>query len=215
MARKTKTQVKPADMVAKLSRQLNIPKKNLYVVLTVAVVLALLYYFRGLFIVATVNGKPITRLEVVKELEKQSGQEVVESLISKNLILQEAQRKNVTVSEKETNAEMKKIEKTFSDQGQSFDQALKAQNLTRQELQERLRVELLVEKLVKDKVQVTEAEIDDFLRTNEATLPTNLSQEELRRGAKQQLESRELNQAAQKLLTELKQKANIRYVVSY
>ncbi len=215
MARKTKTQVKPADMVAKLSRQLNIPKKNLYVVLTVAVVLALLYYFRGLFIVATVNGKPITRLEVVKELEKQSGQEVVESLISKNLILQEAQRKNVTVSEKETNAEMKKIEKTFSDQGQSFDQALKAQNLTRQELQERLRVELLVEKLVKDKVQVTEAEIDDFLRTNEATLPTNLSQEQLRQGAKQQLESRELNQAAQKLLTELKQKANIRYVVSY
>lgn len=203
------------DAVAQLSRQLNIPKKNLYVVLAVVVVLALLYYFKGLFVVALVNGKPITRLEVVKELEKQSGQEVVESLVSKSLILQEAQRRNISVSEKELDAEMKKIEKTFSAQGQNFEQALKAQNLTRQELRERLRVELLVEKLVKDKVKITQAEIDDFLRTNEATLPTNLPEEELRSGAKQQLESQKLNQAAQKLLAELKQKAKIKYFVSY
>lgn len=198
-----------------LQKRVNINKNQLIIGLAIVVALILIYYFKGLFIVAVVNGKPITRLEVIGELEKNSGKEVLESLISRTLILQEAKRRNVTVSEKEIDDEMKKIEKAVSVQGQSFDQALKAQNLTRGDLRERLRVELLVERLVKDKIKVTEAEIDNFLRTNEETLPKNLSEEELRSGAKKQLESQELNQSAQKLLAELKKKAKIRYLVLY
>ena len=216
MPRKSKSSIsESSNVISDLQKRLTFNRNQLLIGLLVVVVLVLIYYFKGVFVAALVNGKPITRIEVVRELEKNSGQEVLESLISKTLILQEAGRRNIMVQEKEIDTEMKKIEKAVSGQGQSFDEALKAQNITRQDLRERLKVELLVEKLVKDRVKVTEAQIDDFLRTNEETLPENLSEEELRQGAKQQLESQELNQAAQKLLADLKQKAKIKYFVLY
>jgi len=48
---------------AKLSR-------NKKYILLGLVLLAGLYYFRGVFFVATVNGSPISRIRVVQELEK-------------------------------------------------------------------------------------------------------------------------------------------------
>src|SRR5688572_16109970 len=52
-------------------------------------VLVSLYFLRGVFVAATVNGKPISRLALVKELEKQNGKETLNSLVTKELIFQE------------------------------------------------------------------------------------------------------------------------------
>ena len=48
---------------------------------------------RGLFVVALVNGEPISRIEVIKALEKQGGKATLDSLVTKKLIAQEARSK--------------------------------------------------------------------------------------------------------------------------
>jgi hypothetical protein len=53
------------------------------------IVLAVLYSARGLFVAATVNGSPIGRMSVVSQLEKASGQKLLDTLITKKLIAQD------------------------------------------------------------------------------------------------------------------------------
>src|SRR5258706_5499792 len=58
---------------------------------------ALLFYGRGIFVAAVVNGQPISRLAVVKDAEKQSGKTSLETIIRNTLIEQEARKAKVTV----------------------------------------------------------------------------------------------------------------------
>ena len=72
----------------------------------IVLVLVLLYFGRGLLIAATVNGRPIARISLISELEKQGGNETLQSLITKELIKQEASKNKVTVSKDEINGEI-------------------------------------------------------------------------------------------------------------
>src|SRR3989344_2438282 len=56
------------------------------VVIIIAGALALIFIFKGFFIASIVNGEPISRLSVIKELEKQGGKSVLESLVTKKII---------------------------------------------------------------------------------------------------------------------------------
>src|SRR5690349_4974212 len=75
--------------------------RRAYVVLLVVIIAlgALLYYARGVFVAAVVNGQPISRLSVVREAEKQSGKQSLETIIRNTLVEQEAKKLNVTVSD--------------------------------------------------------------------------------------------------------------------
>ena len=62
-------------------------KSRRYLILVIFLILVgiALYLGKSLFIAAIVGGRPITRLELVKELEKQSGKETLDNLVTKNL----------------------------------------------------------------------------------------------------------------------------------
>jgi preprotein translocase subunit SecF len=47
--------------------------KMAIIVAALLIIVALGFYFRGSFIAATVNGSPISRFDVIREAEKQSG----------------------------------------------------------------------------------------------------------------------------------------------
>jgi len=106
------------------------------------------YLHWGWFVAASVNGEPISRLELIKQLEKQGGQQVIDSLVSKALVYQEAQKKNVQVSEKDIDSEYTKIEEQIKGQGLSMDDALASQGMTKEDLREELKYKLTVEKLL-------------------------------------------------------------------
>ena len=65
-------------------------------------------------IVAVVNGEPIRREQLGQECLRHYGKEVLESMINKHLILQECQRRNITVSRAEVDAEIERMAKRFS-----------------------------------------------------------------------------------------------------
>lgn len=178
------------------------------------VIAGLLFYFKGLFIAATVNGQPISRFAVISELEKQSGQKALDTMVTKKLIMQEADRKHVTVNQKELDEEAKKIEQSIQAQGQSLDQVLKMQGMTRENFNEEVRLQKLLEKMVGD-VKVTDAEVEKFMSQNQQMTSENTNPDEMKKSLKESLKQEKMTQKIQTLIAELKKKAKINYFVKY
>lgn len=169
------------------------------------------YLAKNYLVVAVVNGQPISRLAFVKELERQSGKKVLDSLITKTLILQEAKKQNFTVSEDQIDAELEKIESELASQNQNLDQLLALQGLDRSQLREEIRLQKIVEGLAGTQISIEESEIDAYLDQNKDFLPTDLSDEELRNLAEQQLRQEKLRQRVTDWLDSLRQNAQIQY----
>lgn len=197
------------------ARSVKIKKTYIIGVVIILALGALLYFGRSLFVAAVVNGQPISRLSIVQEAEKHSGRQVLDSKIQEALIEQEAQAKNVSVSDKEIADEIKKIETSLTSQGQSLDQVLKAQGMTRDSLDNNIRLSKVVEKIVGKDIKISNKEIDDYLKQNKDFLPKDQSEDKLRKTAEESLKQQKLNEKVQKWLADLQKKANILYFVNY
>jgi len=187
-----------------------------YVILLIIIVLlgAALYYFRGLFVAAVVNGQPISRLEVVQQAEKQSGKQTLDTLVRDALIEQEAKKENVSVSDQEVNTEITTLQNNLKKQGQTLDQVLATQGMSQDDLRRLIRLDKLVQKMVGKNVKVSDQEINDYIAKNKDTLPT-ADDATLKKQVKAQLTQQKTNEAVQAWLSKLQQQANVVYFVQY
>lgn len=188
---------------------------KVFIPLIIIVLAAIALFFKGLFVAVLVNGQPITRFTVIKELEKQGGKQALSSLVNQALILQEAKKKNVEVSQKEIDGAVKQIEDSLKKQGQNLDAALAAQGMTIQDLSMQLKLRNLVEKLLADKIKVTDKEIKDYIEKNKDTFPTDMKEEEIKKNVGEQLKQQALGNASQAWLEELTKNAKINYFINY
>lgn len=185
-------------------------------ILVAALILGgLLYFFRSLFVAATVNGQPISRLELVRELEKQNGKQALNTIVTKTLVQQQAKKENISVSQDEVNVELKKIEDNLKKQGQNLDQVLQIQGLTRSGLEEQIRLQKLVEKMVGKDVTVSSKEIDDYIAKNKASYPEGTDFTKERKTVQDQLRQQKLSNKIQTWLEKLQKDAKIDYLVNY
>jgi hypothetical protein len=169
---------------------------------------------RGLFVAATVNGEAITRMQVIKELEQQGGRQMLDSLISRTLIDQEARKNGIVASREDIQAEMAGLEATFQDQGSSLDDALAAQGMTREDLAEQLRFQVILQKLLAGRVEVSDAELDEYIEENRENLPEEIDAE-FREQLRESLVQQNLGRESQLLLTMLRDQADINYFIEY
>lgn len=176
---------------------------------------AFLYYARGLFVAAVVNGQPISRLSIIKETEKKSGKEVLETIVRDTLIEQEARKANVTVSDQEVNDEIKKAEESVSKQGQKLDDILAMKGLTRNDLKKLIRLDKLVGKIVGRDVKVSDKEVADYIEKNKELLPQDQTEEQLKQTALDTLKQQKLSEKVQTWLESVQNKAKILYFVQY
>lgn len=190
-------------------------KPQVLVLIIAILIIGFAYAFKSLFITALVNGQPISRITLIKELEKQSGKQMLDSLVSKALIMQEAKKENVTVSQKEIGDEVKNIEETLKKRGQSLDQLLTLQGTTRQEFIEQIKIQKMVQKLIGKDIQITDKEISDYYEKNKESFPQGSKESDLKANIKQQLEQQKLNEKFQSWVQGLRNKAKINYFVSY
>lgn len=180
------------------------------------VVLGLLYLFKGLFVSATVNGQPISRLSVIKELEKTGGKRTLDNLITKEIILQEGKKKNISITQKDLNEQLKTIEANLKEQGMTIDQALQAQGMSRKALNDELRIQLTVQKLVGDNIVVSDKEVTDYIEQNKEFLQsTNPDQAPDTNQIKEQLKQQKLQEKTQKYVEDLRKNAKISYFTAY
>lgn len=185
-----------------ISSEMPSPKKQskLYYAILVLILLAVLTYFGiqkygNLFVVATVNGSPITRVSLWQKLEKQAGKQVLDQMISEKLIEQEAQAKGLKVDSRDIDKKIQELEKQFKGKA-GLDQVLNLQGMTREDLTTQLRYNLLVEKMVPP-VKVTDKEVTDYYDQNQSTYGDELTdkvKEEIRNTLEQQKRSKVISE---------------------
>lgn len=189
--------------------------KTMTIGVLVVLALVILYRFKGVFVVAMVNGQPVSRLSVIQKLEKRGAQNVLDSIVVEKLVEQEAAKQRVSITKDEITAEVASIEDSLKQQGGDLEQALSAQGVTRTELEQQIRIQKLVEKLLADKIVVADDEITKYIADNKASLPADTSDEQLRTDVEDQLKQQKLQQNVQTWLEELRTAAKIQYFVKY
>lgn len=173
------------------------------------------YLLKGLFIAALVNGKPISRLRVVRQLEKYQGATTLESIITEELIKQEAKKMGVKVTAEEVTEEILKIEANLVGQGQSLDEILSLQGMTRKDLETNLILNKLIEKILTDKSTVTDEEVQSYIDTNKDSFPAGTDMEQVKTLVRQQLVQEKMGTQYQSWIEEIKAAAKINVVVKY
>ncbi|MDO8521466.1 MAG: SurA N-terminal domain-containing protein [bacterium] len=203
------THHKPEQVTLRLS------KRTIYIIVAVILVAVLGYFGKGFFVVASVDGRLISRLAVVRELEAVSGKQALDSLVIQKLISAEAKKNGVSVTDEEVKAEVAKIALQMQTQGGgTLEAALAAQGMTLETLEKQLRTQKLLEKLVVGTQEVTPEEIAQFIKANNVVVPEGqeAQYDEL---AKNQLVQQKLNAAKTTYVNDLKAKAKIRIFTTY
>lgn len=133
-------------------------------------------------VVATVDGKDISKKDYDKELEsmkatyEQQGmtadqmdskmlaeleQSVLDQMINAELLLQTAEKDGVSVEQKELDAELEKIKTNFADEKQ-YEEALKQNELTEKELMAQLKKQMTVIQYLDSKIGKVEASDEEI-----------------------------------------------------
>jgi len=185
--------------------------KPYYVVIGVIIValLSLLYYFKSFFIVAIVNGQPIWRSTLNNQMAKQYGQQMLDTLITETLIEQQAKNKGIMIDDDKVASETAKIEESVASQGQTLDQILILQGMTRVDLKKQLRLNLMVEQLAGSDASASAEEVTNYIKDNSTTLPKDLTGNKLTEYVANLLASQKRSQIIQSWLVNLKQGAKI------
>jgi len=119
-------------------------------------------------IVAKVNGTAISESRYFAELSKQHGEQILDQLVVETLIKQEADKKKITVTQDEINDELTKM-KAQMGTPEMFEQFLAQYQMTEEQLKERIKQNVLLDKMFKDELQVTEEEMRAFFEENKAS----------------------------------------------
>ena len=191
--------------------------RKAYIALIIVILLlgAALYYFRGLFVAAVVNGQPISRLAVIRQTEQQSGKTTLDTLVRNTLIEQKAKEANVTVSDKEVDAEIATLQSNLSKQGQTLDQVLAAQGMSKDDLRQLIRLDKLVAKMVGKNITVSNKEVDDYIAKNKDSLPQGTDEATLRKQVSDQLKQQKTNDAVRIWLADVEKNSKIVKFVDY
>lgn len=192
-----------------------ISRKKMGILIGVVIIGVLVYVFRGYFVAAMVNGEPITRLSLIRELESQYGKQALEGFVEKAVILQEMKKKNISVSDAEVQVEIKKAKDSLKAQGLTLEDALKQRNMTLPTLIDKIKIQKMIEKLFSKDLQVSDQEISTYMEKNKDSFPPTEDPKKLRESIIAQLKQQKLSAKFQTWLSDLQKKAKIQYFVSF
>ena len=187
------------------------PQKIIITVLVVLVLALAVYKFKDWVVVAVVNNRPVTRFTLDRQLEKQYGQQTLESEVSKILILQQAKKEGIEVSAEAIGEKVKEIEDQVTSQGADLETLLSAQGQTRADLEEQIRIQLIVEEILGPEVEVTQEEVAGYYETNQEFFPEGSTLEDLQERISQDLYQQKLAEAFAPWLEKVKGQSKIFY----
>ena len=187
---------------------------SFFILISIFLVFSLAYLLRGLIFVAFVNGKPITRLEVIKNLEKQSGKIVLDDIITKELINQEAKKRGILITQETIDEEIDRIKNFLKEQGMTLDIALSYEGQTMDDLRDNIRLQKQVEEMINSEIQIDDDEVLKYFENNKEFFNDkdyNDVKEEIRKDLRQQ----KLDAKFAEFMQKLKNDSDIKYIVNY
>ena len=208
MPRKTgqRTKFQPRKLLLSLKKSWETRRTRYIFGIAIVVVILLLASLvvtkKNWFVVALVNNRPITSLELYQNLNKRYGKDVLDSIIQEKLINEEARKQKVTVSSADVDKRLKEIEDQLGGK-EALDYALSSQGISLEQAKDQIKTQLIVEKILGKDIQVSDKEIDDFIKAN----PTakDLSRDKI----KEQIRSQKISQKFQTWIEDIKKKAKI------
>lgn len=191
------------------------PRKKLLLLGLVLVLGLLIFSAKDLLIAATVNGYPVSRLSVVRELEKQGGKQVLDNLVNEMIIAQEARKAKIVVGEADIDAKVNEVKSQIEAQGQDLDTILSSRGMSQDDLRKQLKTQIYLEKLLESKISINDEEINAFLETNKEFMPEGLSDDEYKNLAQNELKQQKLSAQYGTWLEEAKANSSVNYFVDY
>lgn len=183
---------------------------RIFLLLALIILVFLAYKNKDLFLAGMVDGQPIFSWELNSRMSARYGQQTLDEIINERLVLSEAAKKGITVTDKEIKDKIAEVEKSLGGQT-TLPDALKQQGLTMEEFQKQIKLRLVVEKTLADKVKVSEKEIDNYLTSNKDTIATYAGSESAsqRKYATDTLKQQKTSTEFEKWFNDLKAKAKI------
>ena len=178
-------------------------KTGAIIALILVLVFSLFWFNKGLFLAGTINGTLITTPEFYSKLSKANGEDVFDLLVQETLINQKAISAGVLVTEEEVNEKIKELEEQLGG-AENLEQALLQNNTNVEEVKKQIITQIKIEKLLNDKLVVSDDEINKYIKENKEFNP-DISKEE----AKEAIKSSKLNEKFNTWLEELRRNAKI------
>lgn len=184
--------------------------------------------------VAMVNGEAITQGELDERVEAQLitfgeqaasvdrsavEEQVLDSMVVELLLIQKAKESGVAVTDEEVEAQYTQSEAQFAEGEQTFAEALAESGLTAESFRERIRNQLLIERLVEgevdlESVSVTAEEIQSFYDQAAAAGGDVPPLSEVRDQVEAQLVSQQQQILVQSYIEELRAESDIETMIS-
>ena len=183
--------------------------------LGVLLVILSFLFSKGVFIAATVNGSPISRLSVIEKLEQQGGKDALQAIINEKLIKSAIAKSNVAIEAGAVDIKMTEIETQVKAQGGTLAEALEAEGMTITQLRDQIETQQKLEKILADKLAVTNDEITAFITENKITPPEGTNEATLKTQVEAQLKQQKFQAESQKWIAEITESAKIKYYVEY
>jgi foldase protein PrsA len=115
--------------------------------------------------VATVNGDKITKTALYDRMIKENGATTVDQMITELLVEQEAKKTNNTVTPAEVDAEIAKVKASVGGED-AFAQALASNNMTLDQLKDRVKFQVKVQKILSKDIKTDDATLQEYFKAH-------------------------------------------------
>ena len=146
-------------------------KQVMYIAIGIiaASIVFLLVGFNKEEVVATVNGEEIDQDTLYEQMVKTNGTEALDLMISNEIIRQEAEGADITVTEEELDAELAEYEEQYGG-AEGLEAAILESGLTMEGLKNEMESFLKVEKLLGPDIKITDEAIETYFKENQESL---------------------------------------------
>lgn len=139
-------------------------RKKLFFGVAIAFSFLVGIWFRNVIPVAVVDGQFIKRSEFTSLLLEHAGREVMQKIVIKKFVNDEAKRRKITVTKEDIATQLKIINQRLKKEKATFAQYLATQKITERQFLEELDLQIKVKKMFGPSITVTDQEIDEYLK---------------------------------------------------
>lgn len=157
---------------------------------------------------AVVNGKPISKVEFYRRLEKRAGKQILDEMIVEELILQEGDKKKVSISEKELEKKLAEMKDRMGGEAK-FKAQLKQSRYTVEEINKQLEIQAIVERILGKDIKITDEEINKYYEQGKEWQFKDKKLDEVRGQIAETLKQQKYEANLPKWIEGLKKKAKI------
>ncbi|MGM0846193.1 MAG: foldase protein PrsA [Bacillota bacterium] len=119
-------------------------------------------------VVAKVGSDSISKDELYTMMVDQYGEAALDTLITEKIVELESEERDLKVKNSEIDEELQKIKNSYEDE-EAFNEALTSSGTSLESVKENIRSYLLTEKLLNDRVTITDDQIKEYFETNKET----------------------------------------------